>query len=72
MGWAKTESMRLQDLQGAAMEILLQTGAVAECNVHEDCYIDQLDPDAVEDARQVAVERVREMGGTIEVSPQCS
>jgi hypothetical protein len=59
MGLAKKEAERLYWLERQAMAILLKTGAVSECDVHDGVFIDNEDPDAVEEAYALAARKVQ-------------
>jgi hypothetical protein len=68
MSGVKREMERLDHLERQAMGLLLETGAVGECPVHSDIYIDQFDDDAVDEARKKGAEMVKggEVDGTKE------
>lgn len=68
MGQAKHEMMRMDTLVGQATGVLLKTGALKACELHEDIVIDQYDDDAVKRAYAIGTNMVKagEVDGTRE------
>jgi hypothetical protein len=59
MGQAKSEMMRLENLEGRAMSILVEAGAVSECEVHDGAFINQEDPSAIKRAYAIGTNAVK-------------
>jgi hypothetical protein len=60
MGYWKKEMERLQLLEGIAMNLLVQTGAVRECDDHEGVFIDRYDEEAVQEAQKIGSNMVKQ------------
>ncbi len=58
MGGAKREMERLEEGKAVACGLLVDAGAIEECEVHEGTFIDQMDDDAVERARQAGLKLI--------------
>jgi hypothetical protein len=60
MGHSKKEMERLQDLDRNAMHLLVETGAVRECDDHDGVFIDKQDEEAVRKAKKIGSNMVKQ------------
>jgi hypothetical protein len=60
MGYWKKEMVRRQELERIAMHLLVQTGAVRECDDHDRVFIDQQDEQALQEAQKIGSNMVEQ------------